>query len=419
MKIERRRIEDLQLDPDNAREHDDANLEAIKSSLGKFGQRKPIVVADGVVIAGNGTMLAAQALGWKEIDTVSADDLDELERKAYAIADNRTAELAKWNQEKLAQALADITEIGDELGEASGFDHEAIVDLVSQELGDSGEPAEIVEDEVPEVEDETVTQPGDLWVLGEHRLLCGDSTKQEDVERLMDGDISDLLFTSPPYALGSSVTLSGNRAMSKRGNAYQGHEDDPDKWMDLMSGWWSSFEGISECYVVNVQLLAGNKRKLMQWIADRSDRIVDVAIWNKISGAPQMASGVLTSIFEFLLVFGGRGASKRIPFSSWHGTVKNIYNGPPQRSNEFAEQHAATMPLHLVEWILGTLCDQAKTVVDPFAGTGTTAIVAEQMGRRSFSLEIHPAYCDVIVRRWQKLTGQRAVNEATGELFPE
>lgn len=132
MKIERRRIEDLQLDPDNAREHDDANLEAIKSSLDKFGQRKPIVVAGGVVIAGNGTMLAAQALGWKEIDTVSADDLDELERKAYAIADNRTAELAKWNQEKLAQALADITEIGDELGEASGFDHEAIVDLVNE-----------------------------------------------------------------------------------------------------------------------------------------------------------------------------------------------------------------------------------------------------------------------------------------------
>ena len=143
MKIERRRIEDLQLDPDNAREHDDANLEAIKSSLGKFGQRKPIVVADGVVIAGNGTMLAAQALGWKEIDTVSADDLDELERKAYAIADNRTAELAKWNQEKLSQALADITEIGDELGEASGFDHEAIVDLVSQELGEfSGESSD-------------------------------------------------------------------------------------------------------------------------------------------------------------------------------------------------------------------------------------------------------------------------------------
>lgn len=138
MKIERRRLEDLQLDPDNAREHDDANLEAIKSSLDKFGQRKPIVVADGVVIAGNGTMLAAQALGWEEIDTVPADDLDELERKAYAIADNRTAELAKWNEEKLAQALADITEIGDELGEASGFDHEAIVDLVSQEFSEEG-----------------------------------------------------------------------------------------------------------------------------------------------------------------------------------------------------------------------------------------------------------------------------------------
>jgi hypothetical protein len=135
MQIERRRLDSLQLDPDNAREHDKANIDAIKASLEKFGQRKPIVVADGVVIAGNGTMEAAQALGWEEIDTVSADDLDETERRAYAIADNRTAELAKWNEAKLAEALSSVTEDGDAMGEATGFDHQAIVDLVSQEFG--------------------------------------------------------------------------------------------------------------------------------------------------------------------------------------------------------------------------------------------------------------------------------------------
>jgi hypothetical protein len=146
MQIERRRLDSLQLDPDNAREHDRANIDAIKASLEKFGQRKPIVVADGVVIAGNGTMEAAQALGWEEIDTVSADDLDETERRAYAIADNRTAELAKWNQAKLAEALSSVTEDGDAMGEATGFDHQAIVDLLSQELGEfAGEGSEDLE----------------------------------------------------------------------------------------------------------------------------------------------------------------------------------------------------------------------------------------------------------------------------------
>ena len=250
---------------------------------------------------------------------------------------------------------------------------------------------------------------GRLRLRSRHRVLCGDSTKAEDVERLMDGEKADLCFTSPPYALGSSVALSGNRTMSERGNAYEGHKDTPEGWPDLMAGWWSAFESVAECLVVNVQPLAGNKRDVMRWIADRSDRLVDVAIWNKVTGAPAMASGVLTSIFEFLLIFGEKNASRRIPFSSWHGTVGNVYNGPPQRSNEFADQHAATMPTHLVEWILGTLCDQAKTVVDPFAGTGTTAIVAEQMGRRSFGMEIDPSYCDVIVRRFENLTGEEAV----------
>jgi hypothetical protein len=197
--------------------------------------------------------------------------------------------------------------------------------------------------------------------------------------------------------------------MSERRNAYEGHEDTPEGWPDLMAGWWDAFDGVATCTIVNVQALSGNKRELMRWIADRSDRLSDVAIWRKMNGAPQMASGVLTCNFEFLLIFGEEKALRRIPFSSWHGTVGNVYDGPPQRSNEFADQHAATMPTHLVEWILGTLCDQARTVVDPFAGTGTTAIVAEQMGRRSFGMEIDPTYCDIIVRRWENFTGEEAV----------
>ena len=386
-------------DPANARKHGERNLSSIIDSLKAFGQQKPIVVDKrGVVVAGNGTLEAAKRLGWSEISIVRSE-LDPTQATAFGIADNRTAELAEWDDEVLRSLLDSMD---DEMLDVLAFDSKEIDALVSSLA------VEVEEDEIPE-EVEPRTKPGDLWTLGRHRLLCGDSTKVDDVARLINGEKVDLCFTSPPYALGSSVALSGNRTMSERGNAYEGHEDTPEGWPDLMAGWWDAFDGVATCSVVNVQPLAGNKRDVMRWIGDRSDRLVDVAIWNKVNGAPQMASGVLTSIFEFLLIFGERDASRRVPFASWHGTVGNVYNGPPQRSNEFADQHAATMPTHLVEWILGTLCDQAKTVVDPFAGTGTTAIVAEQMGRRSYGMEIDPTYCDIIVRRWENLTGETAV----------
>lgn len=394
MKIERRRIEDLQLDPDNAREHDDANLEAIKSSLGKFGQRKPIVVADGVVIAGNGTMLAAQALGWKEIDTVSADDLDELERKAYAIADNRTAELAKWNQEKLAQALADITQIGDELGEASGFDHEAIVDLVSQELGDSGEPAEIVEDEVPEVEEETVTQPGDLWVLGEHRLLCGDSTKGEDVDRLFAGGTADATVTDPPYGI------------SYRSNHRKERFDELQNDDRILGGWVEPSMRRSRGWIVFFCAW----QRLDEWmeVGRQIGNLTNLLIWKKAAAMGDL-TGSFAPTFEVALAYN-RGEKLLC-----HGRPSAVLEHRIDAGITF--QHPTTKPVGLLADIL-----QATTrnsVFDPFLGSGTTLIAAEQLGRKCYGLELDPRYCDVIVRRWQKLTGQRPVNEATGELFPE
>ena len=399
MKTETVPIESISQDPANARSHGERNLEAIRDSLRAFGQQKPIVVDDrGIVIAGNGTLEAAKRLGWTEIAIVRTE-LAPGQATAFGIADNRTGELAEWNDEVL-RSLLDTMD--DEMLEVLAFDQKEIDAMVPSMAVD------VVEDEVPE-EVEPRTKPGDLWTLGRHRLLCGDSTNADDVSRLMDGEAADLLFTSPPYALGSSIALSGNRTMSERGNAYEGHEDTPEEWPGLMSGWWKAFDGAAECTIVNVQALAGNKRELMRWIADRAGRLVDIAIWNKGTAIPAgMSPGLLDSVFEFLLIFAGENASKRVPFATWQGTLGNVYSAPGQTANEFSKQHAATMPTHLVEWILGTLCDQAKTVVDPFAGTGTTAIVAEQMGRRSFGMEIDPTYCDVIVKRWENLTGEEA-----------
>ena len=264
---------------------------------------------------------------------------------------------------------------------------------------------------VPEVPEEATTQLGDLWVLGDHRVLCGDATSVDDVEKLMGGKVADICFTSPPYALGSSIKLSGNKAMNGGETPYLSHGDHAEEWLDLMTEWFNAVSIHCSAMLVNVQSLANNKRSLFRFINKYVDQFVDVAIWDKGHAPPQMQSAVLSSQFEFLLIFGDQDAKRTIPFASWHGNVSTVYEGSPQRNNDFSTIHAATMPLHFPEWILGTLCDQSTSIIDPFLGTGTTLIAAEKQGRQCFGMEIEPKYVDVIVRRWEDYTGKTAVLE--------
>jgi hypothetical protein len=404
MKIEKRSVKDLSSDPANARKHSDRNIESIMASLRRFGQQKPIVVdLSNVVRAGNGTLEAAKRLGWETIAVVQSD-LTGADMSAYAIADNRTAELAEWDDEILKATLEGLD---DALRDAAGFDLKELDEILK-------EPQEVTEDDVPEPPVDPITKPGDLWILGKHRVLCGDSTKAEDVERLMAGAKADLCFTSPPYALGKSVALSGNKKMAAKANAYDDHEDNAAEWAELMSAWFgTSDRAVSDAWVVNVQPLAGNKRDLVRFIADNAGRLVDVATWDKGHAAPQMAAGVMASRYEWMIIFAASdGASRAVPLSSWQGTVQSVYVAPPQRGNQFSDIHAATMPLHVPAWVMQTLCDQSKSVYEPFCGTGTTLIAAEQLGRKCYGMEISPQYCDVIVKRWETLTGRKAVRDA-------
>jgi DNA modification methylase len=295
------------------------------------------------------------------------------------------------------------------LANAAGFSAEEIEAMLS----DLAEPTEIDEDEAPEPPVDPITKLGDLWILGEHRVLCGDSTKAEDVARLMGGEKADICFTSPPYALGKNVSLSNNVAMKAAKNAYGDHKDDKETWPRLMRDWFEkSSSAVSFAWVVNVQPLAGNKRELLKFMAEYSSRFIDVATWDKQRGQPAMASGVLNSRFEWLLLFSSvSDATRTVPLSSWRGVVDNVYSAPPQRENEASAIHAATMPVHVPVWVMQTLCDECKSVYEPFCGSGTTLIAAEQLGRKCYGMEISPQYCDVIVARWEKLTGQKAVLE--------
>ena len=404
LKIEQRQLTQLVYDPSNLRQHSERNIEAIKSSLTRFGQQKPIVIdAKNIVHAGNGTLEAAKQLGWESIACVMTD-LSDAELTAFAIADNRTAELANWDQDSLASTLQSLDAVDESVLADLAFTQEELLAMLPQS------DDVIDDDEIPTPPKDPITKKGDVWICGDHRLMCGDSTDSDQISKLMNGDQVDLLFTSPPYALGEHIKLTNNKSMNSGSSPYVGYDDTSENWPDLMQGFFdAASDHVSGGFVINVQSLAGNKRQLAEFIAVNSDRLCDVAIWDKTHVQPAMAEGVMSSQFEYLLIFSkNKEASRRVPLASWRGTQANVYQGTSNNSNEASEVHAATMPLHLPTWVISDLCDQAMSVFEPFAGTGTTMIACEQLGRICYSMELEPQYCDVTIERWQNLTGKKA-----------
>lgn len=423
-----RRVEDLIPYARNSRTHSAEQVAKLAASIKEFGWTVPILVdGDGTIVAGHGRVLAARKLKIDVVPTIDIGHLSDAQRRAYVIADNRLALDAGWDDEMLRVELGDLT--------GAGFDL-ALTGLSEDEISRLSSVVEVLdpvgdEDAIPESQPDPVSKPGDVWILGRHRVICGDATNPSDIEKVLSGTKADIVFTSPPYALGENIKLSGNKSIrfnetnvSKNrkhaSTAYNSHEDSPDEWMELMSGWWSACLPFVEHGVfVNVQLLANNKRILIKWIEDRSDRLCDIATWHKTASAPQIQAGVMTSNAEWIVIFGKEGASRVVPCSSWQGTVCSVYEAPPQRGNDFAAIHAATFPVHLPEFVLGKLADKTGSVLDPFCGTGTTFIAAEKLGRTAYGVEIDPRYVDVIVKRWQDYTGKAAILESSGRTFDE
>jgi site-specific DNA-methyltransferase (adenine-specific)/modification methylase len=352
MQLTTTKITELSLDRSNVRKHSRRNLDAIKASLRKFGQQKPIVVdAKGIVLAGNGTLTAAQELGWTEIQIVRTE-LAGVEATAFAIADNRTAELAEWEEDKLSQVLQSLKVEDADLLAATGYDA-AEVDKMSK--------AEVTEDEVPEPPAEPITKAGDLWILGEHRVLCGDSTKAEDVERLTGGEKAGAVVTDPPYGIGiASNPIRQAHAKST--------------WDDAVP----SAEVIAMCATAAPVAIiwGGNYFNLPPTQC--------LLVWDKKQ--PEDFSLAMCEV-------------------AWTN-LKHPAKMHRQSVTSYAKEHPTQKPVELMAWCVGKT---EGIVLDPFLGSGTTLIAAEQLGRKCYGMEISPAYCDVIVKRWQNLTGKKAV----------
>ena len=358
MKVESVSIATLSQDPANARKHDDKNLEAIKASLRRFGQQKPIVVdSSNVVRAGNGTLAAATALGWDSINVVQTD-LQGSEATAYAIADNRTAELADWDESVLAASLSSLADVDETWLSDLQFSEKELAELLA-----STQEQEIIEDEVPDLTTDPVTQTGDLWILGEHRLLCGDSTSESEVGRLMNGERANLLLTDPPY--GINISANPVRQKHKKSN-WDSKPIDPTvfaKSVDEYIVWGGNYFNLP----ANKGFFVWDKKQP----EDFTLAMVELAQTNIDTPAKMFRKSVTS----------------------------------------YSKQHPTQKPVELLAWCL-KYAD--GLVFDPFLGSGSTLIAAEQLDRICYGLEISPEYCDVIVERWQNLTGKKARLEGGG-----
>lgn len=423
-------VGDLAPNPKNPRTITDAKLAQLKKALTEFGdlggfvfnrktkrivgghQRAKVFKNDSAVVIERkypkptkvGTVAEGHVLMNGERFKYREVYWDDVKEKAANIAANKGA--GEWDFPQLTEWMKELAEVD--------FDFDLDLTMFDEKernkmLQASVEPAE-GQDDVPTAPKVAKTKPGDLYILGDHRLICGDSTNAQHVTRLMDGQTADITFTSPPYNLGSNSKLRGHNASGKK-PIYQ--DDDDEKtgkdYLQFLNDWSALAITHSKYLFCNIQMLAGNKIALCEYIHTFKNNLVDVMIWDKEHGAPAMAPNCLNSAWEFIFILCNETDPKRSIKSGneFRGTLPNIFRlNPMGKKDPLAKDHGAVFPVAFVEHFLINFTKES--VLDLFGGSGTTMIAAEKHNRRSYLMELDPVYCDVIVERWQQFTGRKA-----------
>jgi len=382
-------INDLQNDHKNARKRTDRSSKLIKESLQKFGAARSIVIDENNrILAGNGTIAGAKAAGIKNLKVIETDGneiiavkrtgLSEDEKVGLALADNRTSDLSEWD-------LNMLEELSQEHDLEPWFDNDDLKEL----LGETEVlPAEGLTDpnDVPEVPEEPITKEGDLYILGNHRLLCGDSTNIQHVEKLMDGNKADMVFTDPPYGMGldtdyTKMPVAPNGATPLKYN--KGLVDDfkPEMINIIMS------LHCDETFIFGADYFAEYlpEKNKGSWI-----------VWDK--RVTENFDRMIGSSFELCW---SKSKHKR-EIARFNNT---LFSGESDAKNKV---HPTQKPIKLIEWFIDKYSDSNHKIVDLFGGSGSTLIAAERLKRQAFLLELDPKYCDVIVKRWEDFTGNKA-----------
>ena len=383
----------IKQNPNNPRSINKDKFAKLVKSIEEFPRMlelRPIVLnKDNIVLGGNMRLKACKHIGLTEVPVVYADDLTEEEQRQFIIKDN--VGFGDWDWELLANEW-DVSDLNDWGLDLPDMD----VEVLEAEEDNYEEPDNLQVDVVL----------GDLIEIGEHRLLCGDSTDSDQVAKLMNGEKAELLFTSPPYNLGKSVGLR-NGAFKGKDNAYDVYEDDQSEqdYLRLLKDFQSTSMMYSEVQAVNIQSLANNKVSLIEWLNHYKNHFIDVLIWNKTNPPPAMADKVVSSAFEFIYLFDSNENPKRsIRTSNFaRGKMSNVYTSSVGNNSHTEGTHGATFPIPLASHYLSNLSHNNSIVYDSFIGSGTTMVAAHQLNRKCYGMELDPKYCQVIIDRMVNL----------------
>jgi DNA modification methylase len=427
MQIELRPIDQIKPYPGNPRQNDEA-VDAVAASLKEFGFRQPIVVdGDGVIIVGHTRYKAAVKLGLKQVPVHVATDLSPEKVRAYRIADNQTASIAEWDYELLPIELSALQEVNYNL-DLLGFDQEELTRIMSGDVQEGlTDP-----DDVPAPPDAATTQPGDLWILGNHRLLCGDSSKPEDLDRLLDGARIQLVNTDPPYNV--KVEPRSNNAIAAGLSSFQSTthhqkfdvERHPEKAKPTQKKLRAKDRPLANDFVSD----ASFDEMLDAWFGNMA-RVLEEGrgfyIWGgyaNLGNYPPFlkkhglyfSQGIIWDKQHPVLTRKDFMGAFEIAFYGWKEGAGHKFYGPNnatdlwhvKKVNPQSMVHLTEKPVELAVRALQYSSLNGENVLDLFGGSGSTLIAAEQTGRHAFLMELDTLYCDVIVQRFEKFTGKKA-----------
>lgn len=377
MEVKLWKIGDVKPYEKNPRRNDSA-VDAVAASIQEFGWKQPIVVdKDGIIIAGHTRYKAAKKLRMKEVPVVVADDLTEEQVKAYRLADNKVAEKSEWDFDLLKEELEALFDFD---MTAFGFDD-------VEEMQDDAEQLQTVEDDFDaEPPEDPVSKPGDIYQLGRHRLMCGDSTSITNVEKLMDGEKADMVFTDPPYG----YEYQSNRREKTKKFDVLANDDKILEFMPAINNFVDGFVFVCTTWKV-----------LDEWLPlfKKYYDLTNMIIWDKGGGGIGDLKHTFTTDYEIIMCSnnGHEITGKRI------GTVWSIGKDNP---NDYV--HATQKPVELAATAIRNTTYDGDTVLDVFGGSGSTLIACEQLNRTCYMMELDPKYVDVIIARWERFTGEKA-----------
>lgn len=391
----------------NARTHSDSQVAQIAGSIAEFGFVNPVLIGgDNIIIAGHGRVMAAKKLGLQTVPTIKLDHLTENQRRALVIADNKIAENAGWDEELLRLELQNLADEDFDL-DLLGFDDVELDDLLTS-LDD--DEAAALDENIPEVQENPVSRTGDIWIMGEHRLLCGDSTSEADMKKLMAGELADMVFTDPPYNVNYGDTAKDK--LRSKGGAKAGRKIMNDNLGD-------DFEAFLTAACKN--MLAHTKGALYICMSSSELDTLQSAFRN---AGGKWSTFIIWAKNTFTLgrsdyqrqyepiLYGWKDGNDRY----WCGARDQgdvwFYNKPQKN-----DLHPTMKPVDLVVRGIKNSSKTLDIVLDPFGGSGSTLIAAELTSRQARLIELDPKYVDVIVRRWQEMTGLQATLSGTDQEF--